>query len=332
MGFTSICRNHRLSSGLLAFLALMAALVWPLAAAAQYPGAPLKVIIPYPAGSAVDGVARTVLTRMASGLGQPVVFEYKVGAGGNIGMDFVARAPKDGYTLLFTATQLVANPGLGKTGYDALNDFAPIGLVSRIPAMLVVPADSPARSVADLIALVKSRPGAFSFASGGNGGIGHFAGELFKANGGNLDIVHIPYKSAADQVLSVVSGQTALAFPALMLALPQVKAGKLRPLAVTTAKRSALFPDVPTMREAMTPGFTLDAWYGLLAPAGVPVEVVNRLSAELVKALRDPAVRDPLIAGSHEVIGSTPAEFAAVMRDDFKLWGDLATRLGARVD
>ena len=316
--------------GLFSLLAMLC--VWPLAAAAQYPVAPVKVIIPYPAGSGVDTVARAVLTRMAPGLGQPVVFEYKVGAGGNIGMEFVARAPKDGYTLLFTATQLVSNPGLGKTGYDALHDFAPVALVSRIPAILVVPADSPAKTVPELIALAKARPGALSFASGGNGGIGHFSGELFKARGGNLDIVHIPYKSAADQVLSVVSGQTALAFPALMIALPQVKAGRLRPLAVTTARRSALFPDVPTLREAMNPGFTLDAWYGLLAPAGVPAEVVSRLNAELLKVLRDPAVRDPLIANSHEIVGGTPAEFAAVMREDFKVWGDLATTLGARVD
>ena len=330
MHFAPLLTLNQRRSGLFSLLATLCA--WPVAAAAQYPVAPVKVIIPYPAGSGVDTVARAVLTRMAPGLGQPVVFEYKVGAGGNIGMEFVARAPKDGHTLLFTATQLVSNPGLGKTGYDALQDFAPVALVSRIPAMLVVPADSPAKTVPELIALAKARPGALSFASGGNGGIGHFSGELFKARGGNLDIVHIPYKSAADQVLSVVSGQTALAFPALMIALPQVKAGRLRPLAVTTARRSALFPDVPTLREAMNPGFTLDAWYGLLAPAGVPAEVVSRLNAELLKVLRDPAVRDPLIANSHEIVGGTPAEFAAVLREDFKVWGDLATALGARVD
>jgi tripartite-type tricarboxylate transporter receptor subunit TctC len=186
--------------------------------------------------------------------------------------------------------------------------------------------------VGELIALAKARPGALSYASGGNGGIGHFSGELFKSNGGGLDIVHIPYKSAADQVLSVVAGQTSMAFPALMIALPQVKAGKLRPLGVTGATRSPLFPEVPTMREAMRPGFALDAWYGLLAPAGVPAEVIARLNAEVVKALREPQIRDPLIANSHEIVGSTPAEFLAVMRDDFKLWGDLAARLGARVD
>ena len=330
MHFAALRAMNQRRGGLVGLLAALC--VWPVAAAAQYPVAPVKVIIPYPAGSGVDAVARAVLTRMAPGLGQPVVFEYKVGAGGNIGMEFVARAPKDGYTLLFTATQLVANPGLGKTGYDALKDFAPVALVSRIPAMLVVPADSPAKTVPELIALAKARPGTLSFASGGNGGIGHFSGELFKANGGNLDIVHIPYKSAADQVLSVVSGQTALAFPALMIALPQVKAGRLRPLAVTTARRSALFPEVPTLREAMNPGFTLDAWYGLLAPAGVSADVVSRLNAELLKVLADPAVRDPLIASSHEIVGGTPAEFATVMRDDFKVWGDLATKLGARVD
>ena len=322
---------HAISGTMIRSLAILL-WFWSFVAAAQYPAAPIRVVIPYPAGSGVDVVARTVLTRMGPALGQPVIFEYKVGAGGNIGMEYVAKAPKDGYTLLFTATQIVSNSGLGKTGYDALKDFAPIALVSRIPAMLVVPADSPARTVSELIALAQARPGALSYASGGNGGIGHFSGELFKAGGGNLDIVHIPYKSAADQVLSVVSGQTGLAFPALMIALPQVKAGKLRALAVTTAKRSALFPEVPTMREAMKAGFTLDAWYGLLAPAGVPAEVIARLNAEIVKVLNDAAVRDTLVANSHEIVGSTPAEFAAVMRDDFRLWGDLASKLGARVD
>lgn len=297
-----------------------------------YPSRPIRVVVPFPAGSGVDVVARTVVSRMANGLGQPVIIDNRAGAGGNIGTEAVARASKDGYTLLFNATQLVGNPGLGNVKYDAVRDFAPISLVSRIPAMLVVSADSPVKSVQDLVALARSRPGALSYASGGNGGIGHYSGELLKSNGGNLDIVHVPYKSAAEQVMSVMQGQTQFAFPALMIAQPHVKSGRLRPLAVTGERRSALFPEVPTVREAMTPGFVLDAWYGLLAPAGTPQPLIQRLHEELVRVLQDPTVRDTLTGGSQEVVGSTPAEFAQVIAADLKLWTDLAQRLGVKAD
>ncbi len=310
-----------------------ALLLAPLAAQAQqYPTGPVRVVVPFPAGSGVDLVARIVVGRINTALGQPVIFENRVGAGGNVGTEYAAKAPKDGYTLLFNATQLVGNPGLGKVGYDAVKDFSPVTLVSRIPALLVVPAESPAKTVADLIALARAKPGALSYASGGNGGIGHFAGELFKANGGNLDIVHVPYKSAADQVLAVVTNTAQLAFPAIQIGLPQVRSGKVRAIGVTGARRSAALPDVPTMMEAMSPGFVLDAWYGLLAPVGTSADIVNRLNAEVLKALREPAVRDVLLKDSHDIVGSTPAEFAAVIVNDLKVWGDLATKLGARVD
>jgi tripartite-type tricarboxylate transporter receptor subunit TctC len=297
-----------------------------------YPSKPIRVVVPFPAGSGVDVVARTVVSRMATGLGQPVIIDNRGGAGGNIGTEYAARAANDGYTLLFTATQLVGNPGIGAVKYDAIKDFAPVSLVSRIPALLVVPADSPVKTVQELIAMARSKPGALNYASGGNGGLGHYAGELFKTNGGNLAVVHIPYKSAAEQVMSVIQGQTQLAFPALMIAQPHVASGKLRALAVTGSRRSAQFPDVPTMQEAMQPGFTLDAWYGLLAPTGTPQPVVQRLNAELLKALAIPTVRDSLTGGSQEIVGSTPAEFATVIANDLKLWTDLARQLGVKVD
>ena len=308
-------------------LALAAVSAVAPASAQTYPTKPIRVVVPFPAGSGVDTVARQVVSRTAAALGQAIVIDNRAGAGGNIGTEFVARQPADGYTLLFNATQLVGNPGLGNTRYDAIRDFAPVVLVSRIPALLVVPASSPVKTVDDLIALARSKPGALSYASGGNGGIGHYAGELFKTNGGNLDIVHVPYKSATEQVTSVMVNETHLAFPALMIALPQVRAGKLRPLAVTTASRSPLFPEVPSTREALSPGFTLDAWYGLLAPAGTPPAIIDRLNAEVRKVLADPAVRETLIGGSHEIVGSTPAEFARVIASDLRLWTDLAVRL-----
>lgn len=307
-------------------------LALPMTVTATYPDRPIHVIVAFPAGSAVDSVARAVVGRLASGFGQPIVIENKVGASGTMGTELAARAPKDGYTLFFTATQLVASPGLGKVNYDPMKDFAPISLTSRIPALLVVPADSPPKTVADLIAMAKARPGALSYSSGGNGSLGQFSGELLKSNGGNLDIVHIPYKSAAEQVISVVSKQTSFSFPVMILGLPYVKSGKLRALAITGASRSALLPLVPTMREAMNPGFALETWSGLLAPAGVAPEIINKLNAAIQALLRDPTVRGPLVEGGHTVVGSSPEEFAAVIRRDLRVWGDLARQLGVKVD
>lgn len=323
-------RTISLQRRLLAAMVLACAV--PAALAQAYPSGPIRVVVPFPAGSGVDGVARTVVARMAAGLGQPIVIENRAGAGGTIGTELVARAPNDGYTLLFNATQLVGNPGISNVKYDAVKDFAPVSLVSRVSVILVVPPDSPARTVQDLIRMARERPGALSYASGGNGGIGHYSGEMFKSQAGNLDIVHVPYKSAAEQVTSVMTGQTQLAFPAPQIALPQIKAGKLRALAVTGAVRATATPELPTMMEAMNPGFALDAWYGLLAPAGTPASVVTRLHAELMKVLADPAVRQTLESGAQDVVGSTPAEFAAVIAKDLKLWTDLAVRLKVKVD
>ena len=221
------------------------------------------------------------------------------------------RAPADGYTLLFNATQLVGNPGISTVKYDAVKDFAPVSLVSRVSSMLVVPPDSPARTVQDLIRMAKEKPGALSYASGGNGSIGHYSGELFKSTGGNLDIVHVPYKSGAESVTSVMTGQTQLAFPAPQLALPQVKAGKLRALAVTGVTRATATPELPTM---------------------TPAPVITRLHAELMKVMADPAVRQALESGAQDIVSSTPAEFAAVIAKDLKLWTDLAVRLKVKVD
>lgn len=300
-------------------------------AQATYPDKVVRVIVPYPAGSAVDVVGRTLFARLSANLGQQVIVDNKVGANGNVGMAQAAQAPKDGYTLLFTPTQLVSNPGLGKTGYDPLKDFSPVMLTSRIPAVLVVPTASPAKTVAELAAMAKARSGALSYASGGYGGIGHFSGEAFKMGGG-LDIAHIPYKSAAEQTNSVIAGDTQLAFPALSIALPHIESGRLRALAVTGASRHPLLPQVPTMAQAQPPGFVLEAWYGLLAPAGVPPEVVTRLNAELAKVLSEPEVRKVLQAGSHDIVASSPAEFAQVIAKDFQVWGDLARKHNVKID
>lgn len=316
------------------FVAVLAAATVPTlhAQSQDYPRRQIHVVVPYPAGSGVDGVARLVIARMAQGLGQPIVIDNRGGAGGNIGTEQVARAPADGYTLLLNATQLVGNPGIMNVKYDATKDFAPISLIARVSTILVVPPESPAKTVQDLIRLAREKPGTLSFASGGNGGIGHYSGELFKANGGNLDIVHVPYKSAAETITSIMTNQTQVAFGLPAIALPQIKAGKLRALAVTGATRSAIVPELPTMLEAMSPGFAIDAWYGLLAPAGTPAPVIDRLYAELKKVLADPVVLKGLETAALDPVGSTPTQFADVIVKDLKMWTDLAVRLKVKVD
>ena len=287
----------------------------PLAVRAEYPEQPIRVFVAFPAGSAVDVVARSILSRLAGPLGQPVVIENKVGASGNIGFELAARAPKDGYTLLFAPTQLAANPGLGKVNYDPIKDFAPIMLTSRISALLVVPPDSPARTVAELIAMAKAKPGTLSYASGGNGGIGHFSGELLKSNGGNLDIVHIPYKSAAEQVQSVMANQTAFAYPAMQLALQQVRG---RQAACACRHRRQTQPVVARRADHVRSDESRFRARCLVRPARARRNAARdrRTSStrNSAKVLRDPAVRASLVDGSHEIVASTPAEFAATIQ------------------
>ncbi|MBA3507910.1 MAG: tripartite tricarboxylate transporter substrate binding protein [Betaproteobacteria bacterium] len=300
--------------------------------AAGFPNKPIQVIVPFPAGVGVDVVVRIIGPRLGASLGQSVVVENRPGAGGNIGHDLAARAPKDGYTLLGTASNFVANPSLyRKVNYDPLKDFVPVIGLIRTPSVLVVPADSPIKSVQELIALAKASPGKISYASGGNGSMAHFSGELFKTLAG-VDMLHVPYKGAPDIMTSLLGKQTDLAFPVLVSVLPQLKAGTLRALGVTSTKRSPQLPDVPTMYEVMNPGFDIESENGMVAPAGVRPEVVAKLNAEIVKILRDPAVSGPLIANGFEVVGSTPAEFGARLKNDVAKFADIVSKSGAKVD
>lgn len=302
-------------------------------AAASYPSRPVTVIVPFPAGVGVDAVMRTMQPRLGALLGQPIVVENKPGAGGNIGHDLVARAPKDGYTLLGTASNFVANPSLYRsTTYDPVRDFTPIAGLIRTPSVLVVPADSPVKSAADLIARAKASPGTLNYASGGSGSMAHLAAELFKKYAG-IDMVHVPYKGSPEIMTSLLGGQTQLSFPILVSVLPQLRAGKLRPLAITSAKRSPLLPDVPTMHEVLKEnGYEIESENGLVAPAGVPPAIIAKLNAAVVKVLRDPAISGPLEADGFEVVASTPAEFGARLRSDVAKFRDVIERSGAKVD
>jgi tripartite-type tricarboxylate transporter receptor subunit TctC len=300
--------------------------------AAGYPNKPIQVIVPFPAGVGVDVVIRTIAPKVGEGLGQSLVVENRAGAGGNIGHDAAARAPKDGYTLLGTASNFVANPSLyRKVNYDPLKDFTPIAGLIRTPSVLVVPSHSPFKSVADVIAFAKANPGKLNYASGGNGSLAHFSAELFKTSAG-IDMVHVPYKGAPDIMTSLMGKQTDLAFPVLVSVLPQLKAGTLRALAITGTKRSPSVPDVPTMYEVMKPGFDIESENGIVAPAGVPPAIIAKLNAEIVKALRDPAIAGPLQTNGFEVVGSTPEEFGVRLKNDVAKFDDIVKKSGAKVD
>lgn len=310
---------------------LLLALV-PALAHAQYPTKPIRIIVPFPAGTAADAVARTVGDRLVGALGQAVVIDNRPGATGNIAFEMVAKAPNDGYTLLLATVDMTSNPSVYRSvNYDPVKDFVGIATLARIAGLLVVPAESPAKTVQDLVALAKARPGSLNYASGGNGTQAHFAGEMFKQLAG-VDIVHVPYRGGPDLVASVVSNQTALSMPTFITVYPLVKAGKLRALAVSSPTRNPRLPDVPTMKEALPPGFELNAWFGLVGPAGTPAAIVNRLNAEVGKILNDPAIRERMESDGTVLFTSTPEEFAALIKSDAARWAAIVKQFGIRVD
>jgi tripartite-type tricarboxylate transporter receptor subunit TctC len=307
-------------------------LAWGLPALAQYPTKPVKIVVPFIAGSAPDVLARAVGDKLAQRLGQPVVIENRPGAGGNIGAEALARMPPDGYALLLATSSHVVNPALyGRVGYDPVKDFVPVALLMKLPSLLVVPPDSPATTVGQLVALARAKPGQLNYGSGGAGSLAHLAGATFTAVAG-IDVVHVPYKGAPEIITSLLSGQTQFGFPTFSTALPQVKAGKLKALGVTSAKRNPQLPEVPTMQEAMQPGFELEAWFGLWAPAGTPEAIVQRINADTAAALRDPALRAQLASDGSEVVTATPEEFATYVKTEIVKWSRIVKDSGARVD
>ena len=278
--------RRRLLLALAAAVAL-APLAAPLPAFAQsFPSKPVKLVVPFPPGGSLDNVGRLLAQKLSEAWGQQVVVENKPGAGGNVGADAVAKSPADGYTVVMGALSTHAvNPSLyAKMPYDAVKDFAPISLVAITPNVLIVNAATPVNSVRDMIAFAKANPGKVNFGSGSNGSAGHLAGELFKMETGT-DVAHIPYKGGAPALQALLAGDTQFMFDNLANAMAQVKGGKVRAIAVTTAQRSKLAPELPTMAEAGMPGFDISTWFGLLAPAGTPPEVIAKWNAEVVKAL-----------------------------------------------
>ena len=316
----------RLAAALVGLLAAQAALSWP--------DKPVHIVVPYAAGGPVDLSARVLAPKLQQALGQPVVVENRFGAGGNIGADFVAKSEPDGHTLVMGAIATHAiNPSLyPKIPYDPMRDFAHVALVVQVPNVLVLNNEVPARSVNELVSLLKSKPGKFDFASGSTGSTGHLAGELFKQMTGTF-MVHIPYKGAAPATADLFAGRVQLMFDNLASALPNIKAGKVRALAVTSAKRTSFLPDLPTLDEAGLKGFDMTTWWGVMAPAKTPRAVVERLSDAILKAMAAPDVQERLRAmGSEMPSVRTPAQFTSFVERERSTYAGLVKRSGATVD
>jgi tripartite-type tricarboxylate transporter receptor subunit TctC len=303
------------------------------APATAYPTKPVKLVVPFPPGGSLDIAGRLIAQKLGEMWGQSVVVENKPGAGGNIGADFVAKSPPDGYTILLGALSTHAvNPSLYKSmPYDAAKDFAPITLIAITPNVLVVNSALPVGSAKDFIAYAKANPGKLAFGSGSNDSAGHLAGELFKVETGT-DAVHVPFKGGAPATQALLAGDTQFMFDNLANAMAQVKAGKLKALAVTTAQRSSLVPDLPTMSEAGLPGFDISTWYGLFAPAGTPPAIVAKWNADVTKVLNSADVRAKLVADGAEPSPDTPEQFSKFIASELAKYARIVKASGAKVD
>jgi len=300
--------------------------------AQPYPAKPIRLVVPYTPGAGTDTIARILAQKAGESLGQQVVIDNRPGAGGTIGTEIVAKAPADGYTLLFAPTSHAINPGIyPKLGYDTQKDFAPISVVASLPVVLAVEPSVPATSVRELVALAKSKPGQLTMASSGNGTVFHLTGELFKDAAG-INIVHVPFKGGAPAVAALLGGQVNMTFETSVTLLPHIRSGKLRALGVASPRRIALLPDVPTLAESGFPNLLAENWYGLYAPAGTPKEVIARLYAELDRAIHSPDVREKLAQQGAEIRENTPEQTAAFLRSEMVKWAKVIKDSGAKVD
>jgi tripartite-type tricarboxylate transporter receptor subunit TctC len=302
----------------------------PPAAAQGYPGKPLRIIVPTSPGGIIDIIARTVGQKLTEVTGQIAVIENRAGASNNIGTEYVARAPADGYTLLAATLPLVVNPALfEKLPFNVERDFAPVSLVVSAPYVLVAHPSLPAKTVKELVALAKARPGVLSYATGGSGTNLHIAAELFALQAG-VKLLHIPYKGGGPALASVIAGETAVSFPSLGAVLPQVQAQRLRAIAITSTQRSALLSQVPTIAEAGYADYAFTSWVGVLAPAGTPPAIVSTLNTQIAKAMRNPAVVERLAADGSEVVAGSPEQFAAVIKTELARWGKVVKASGMK--
>lgn len=313
-------------------LAAIAGTFWPPAMAQDFPTKPIRLVVSFPPGAGPDILARMVGTKLSDSLGQPVITENRPGAGGNIATDLVARAPADGYTLLVASNHLNINPSLfKKLNHDPLKDFAPVTLATATPNVLVVRPSLGVKSLAELSALARDQPGKLNFSSGGNGSVGHLAGELYRTQA-KVDVVHVPFKGPVEAITAVIAGNVDFAFLVAPAALPQVRSGKLQALAVTGAKRLPALANVPTMVESGLADYEVSAWQGILAPAGTPDAIVTKLREEIARILRLPEISGVLDKQGLEVIANTPAGFAAYNRAELSKWARTVKDAGIRIN
>jgi len=305
----------------------------PLAAWAAFPERPLRLVVPFPAGGAADLMARGLAQHLGEQLGQQVVIDNRGGAGGTVACEIVARAPADGYTLLFgtMGTQAI-NPALySKLRYDPLKDFAPIALTHITPRVLVVGPSVKARTVGELVALARAKAGQLTYGSAGNGSSSHLSGALFESLAG-VDLVHVPYKGSAPLLTDLLAGRVDATFDSFTVYEEHIKSGRVRALAVTSRTRMAALPQVPTLAEAGLPGYEVSNWLGVLAPAGTPKEVVTALHATVIRAMSDAGMKRQLTALGIEPAASTPDEFSALIRSEIPKWAQLVKASGAKVE
>jgi len=300
------------------------AVCWSVAAGAQYPAKPIRLVVPFPAGGPTDIVARTVSQKLSELLGQPVVIDNRGGAGGVLGTELVVKSPADGYTLLLGTIGglAVAMSLYPNRSYETLRDLAPITQGVTVTNIVVVHPSLPVKSVKELLALARAKPGTLNYASSGNGTITNLAGELFK-NLARVDIVHVPFRGGAPALTALLSGEVSMSFENSLIVVPHIKSGKVRALAVTGAQRSRSVPDLPTIAEAGVPGYSASGWYGFVAPAATPKDIVARLAVEFNRILKQPDVIERLSGQGAEPVGGTPEQFAAFIQVEIDKWARL---------
>ncbi|WP_455554763.1 Bug family tripartite tricarboxylate transporter substrate binding protein [Comamonas sp.] len=321
-------RRKALQAAVLAACSLAA----PTAFAQAWPDKPIQLVIPYPPGGSADLLARPLALQLQQQLGQPVVLEYKPGAGGSVASQYVARAKPDGYTILMVLAAHAINDSLyPKLPYRTRQDFTPVSLVANLPMIVAASKKLEARDVKDLIQTAKAKPGELTFGSAGNGNTGHLAGELFSSTA-NVQMTHVPYKGSAGVVNAMLAGDIHLTFDSISTSMPHIRSGKLHAIAVTSSQRSALAPEVPTVQEQGLPHFEVNGWYAIIAPAQLPADITQRLSREISKAVATTQLREQMAAGGYEPVGSTPEALQAHIDKEITRWAEVVKSTGARID
>ena len=298
----------------------------------NYPDRPIRAVVPFPPGGGTDIIARMLLARIAQRLNATFVIDNRAGAGGTIGTEIVARAPADGYTMLIASSSHTINPSVfKKIGYDPARDFAPVSLIASGPGLLVVHPSVPAHNVKELIALAKSKPGQLIYASAGNGTPPHLSAELFNSMAG-ITMVHVPYKGNTLAFIDLLAGSVSVSFPTITSGLPPVRSGKLRALGVTSKQRSSVMPEVPTIAEAGLAGYEATTWYGMLMPAATSPTVVNKLQQHIEDVLRQPDIKDKLLAQGLDPVGNKPSEFRSIISAELVKWNKVVTAAGVKAE